>query len=69
MIGSSIGTTGQDRAVPEIFCGNRKWIWPILETARGGLLRRGLGVTRADVALITNIAEDHLGDFGSQKPE
>jgi len=38
----------------------------ILETARGGLLRRGLGVERADAALITNIAEDHLGDFGSQ---
>ncbi len=38
----------------------------ILETARGGLLRRGLGVERADVALITNIARDHLGDFGSQ---
>ena len=38
----------------------------ILETARGGLLRRGLGVNRADAALITNIAEDHLGDFGSQ---
>lgn len=38
----------------------------ILETARGGLLRRGLGVERADVALITNVAEDHLGDFGSQ---
>ena len=38
----------------------------ILETARGGLLRRGLGVQRADVALITNISEDHLGDFGSQ---
>ncbi|MGI9203676.1 MAG: Mur ligase family protein [Woeseiaceae bacterium] len=38
----------------------------ILETARGGLLRRGLGVERANVALITNIAEDHLGDFGSQ---
>jgi len=38
----------------------------ILETARGGLLRRGLGVDKADVALITNIAEDHLGDFGSQ---
>lgn len=38
----------------------------ILETARGGLLRRGLGVETADVALITNIAEDHLGDFGSQ---
>jgi cyanophycin synthetase len=38
----------------------------ILETARGGLLRRGLGVSRADAALITNIAEDHLGDFGSR---
>ena len=38
----------------------------ILETARGGLLRRGLGVERADAALITNIAKDHLGDFGSQ---
>jgi len=38
----------------------------ILETARGGLLRRGLGVERADASLITNISEDHLGDFGSQ---
>ena len=38
----------------------------VLETARGGLLRRGLGVTRADVALITNIGSDHLGDFGSR---
>ena len=38
----------------------------ILETARGGLLRRGLGVERADVALITNVTEDHLGEFGSQ---
>jgi UDP-N-acetylmuramyl tripeptide synthase len=41
----------------------------ILETARGGLLRRGLGVEQAEVALITNIAEDHLGDFGSQSVE
>jgi cyanophycin synthetase len=38
----------------------------ILETARGGLLRRGLGINKADAAVITNIAEDHLGDFGSQ---
>jgi cyanophycin synthetase len=38
----------------------------ILETARGGLLRRGLGVERADAAVITNISEDHLGDFGSR---
>jgi UDP-N-acetylmuramyl tripeptide synthase len=38
----------------------------ILETARGGLLRRGLAVERADVAIITNIAADHLGEFGVQ---
>jgi cyanophycin synthetase len=38
----------------------------VLETARGGLLRRGLAVDEADVALITNIAADHLGDFGSR---
>jgi UDP-N-acetylmuramyl tripeptide synthase len=36
----------------------------ILETARGGILRRGLAVDRADVALITNVAEDHLGEWG-----
>lgn len=38
----------------------------ILETARGGLLRRGLGVCAADAAVITNIGRDHLGDFGSR---
>ena len=38
----------------------------VLETARGGLLRRGLGVDKADSALITNIAEDHMGEFGVQ---
>ncbi|MGH7516175.1 MAG: Mur ligase family protein, partial [Gemmatimonadales bacterium] len=36
----------------------------ILETARGGILRRGLAVERADVAVVTNIAEDHFGEFG-----
>lgn len=36
----------------------------ILETARGGILRRGLPVERADVAVVTNIAEDHFGEFG-----
>ena len=38
----------------------------VLETARGGLLRRGLGVDEANAAVITNIAADHLGDFGSR---
>lgn len=35
-----------------------------LETARGGLLRRGLGLSRVDAAAITNVAEDHLGEMG-----
>ncbi|MEZ4380163.1 MAG: Mur ligase family protein [Nannocystaceae bacterium] len=35
-----------------------------LEVARGGLLRRGLAIDRADAALITNISDDHLGDYG-----
>ena len=36
----------------------------ILETARGGIQRRGLALTRVDAAAITNVAEDHLGEFG-----
>ena len=36
----------------------------VLETARGGILRRGLAVTSCDAALITNIAADHLHDYG-----
>jgi cyanophycin synthetase len=36
----------------------------VLETARGGILRRGLPVNRADAAVITNVAADHLGEFG-----
>lgn len=33
----------------------------VLETARGGILRRGLGYDLADVGVITNITEDHIG--------
>ncbi len=36
----------------------------ILETARGGMLRRGLGVERADAVAVLNVAEDHLGEWG-----
>jgi UDP-N-acetylmuramyl tripeptide synthase len=38
--------------------------YAILETARGGILRRGLAVDRADVALLTNISDDHVGSYG-----
>ena len=36
----------------------------VLETARGGILRRGLAVERADVAIVTNISADHFGEYG-----
>jgi UDP-N-acetylmuramyl tripeptide synthase len=36
----------------------------VIETARGGLLRRGLPLTKAKACLITNIAADHLGEYG-----
>ena len=36
----------------------------MLEVARGGILRRGLALPRAKAALITNVANDHLGEFG-----
>lgn len=33
----------------------------VLETARGGMLLRGVGVQHNDVAVVTNVSEDHLG--------
>jgi cyanophycin synthetase len=36
----------------------------ILETARGGMLRRGLALERANVSAVLNVAEDHLGEWG-----
>ncbi len=33
----------------------------VLETARGGILRSGLGFSKCDVAVVTNIQEDHMG--------
>jgi UDP-N-acetylmuramyl tripeptide synthase len=36
----------------------------ILETARGGILRRGIAVSRADAAIITNVSSDHFGEYG-----
>ncbi|MFO1071768.1 MAG: cyanophycin synthetase [Geminicoccaceae bacterium] len=33
----------------------------VLETARGGLVRRGMGYTMCDVGAVLNISSDHLG--------
>ena len=60
----SIAVTTRVLAGPVLCCdilNQKPWV---LEVARGGLLRRGIGVERADGALITNVAADHLGEYG-----
>src|SRR5690606_27791055 len=41
----------------------------VLETARGGIFRRGLGYDWSDVGVITNITADHLGQDGLETLE
>ena len=36
----------------------------VLEVARGGLLRRGLGYNESDVGVFLNVTSDHLGEGG-----
>ncbi len=41
----------------------------MLETARGGILRAGLGFDECDVGIVLNVSEDHLGLRGIQTIE
>jgi len=41
-------------AAPDVQCA-------VLETARGGILKRGLAFDRCDVAIVLNVSADHLG--------
>jgi cyanophycin synthetase len=43
---------------------DRRVQFAVLETARGGILRRGLAATRAVAAIVTNVGEDHFGEWG-----
>ena len=36
----------------------------VLETARGGIVRRGLGYDWSDIGVMTNIGDDHIGQDG-----
>jgi cyanophycin synthetase len=36
----------------------------VTETARGGILLKGIGLTRNDVSVVTNVSADHLGVHG-----
>src|SRR6185369_12035517 len=41
----------------------------VLETARGGILRRGLGYDWSDIGVMTNIGDDHIGQDGIKSVE
>ncbi len=41
----------------------------VLETARGGILREGLGFPEADIGIVTNVQPDHLGLKGIETIE
>lgn len=62
---------GDDTGVDSAKCIllNRDVEAAILETARGGIIRKGLAYDLADVAVITNITEDHLGCDGVKTME
>jgi len=52
-------TTGPDSALTVL--SNKEINAAVLETARGGIIRRGLAYDLADVGVITNITDDHIG--------
>jgi len=52
-------TTGPKSALAVLM--NRNIDAVVLETARGGMIREGLAYDLADVGVITNITEDHIG--------
>ena len=60
-------TTGPKSALTVLM--NKNIDAAVLETARGGILREGLAYDLADVAVITNITEDHLGLDGVETIE
>jgi len=41
----------------------------VLETARGGIIRRGLGYDWSDIGVMTNISDDHVGQDGIKSVE
>lgn len=57
--GDYTGPSGARRVVSD-----RRVEAAVLETARGGMLRRGLALNQVDGAIITNISADHFGEYG-----
>jgi cyanophycin synthetase len=60
-------TTGPHSA--KVILGDRVVEAAVLETARGGIVRRGLGYDWSDISVMTNIAADHIGQDGIESVE
>jgi cyanophycin synthetase len=60
-------TTGPQSA--QVVLGDSAVEAAVLETARGGILRRGLGYDWSDIGVMTNISEDHIGQDGIKSVE
>jgi len=60
-------TTGPHSA--RTVLGDRAVEVAVLETARGGIVRRGLGYDWSDVSVMTNVAADHIGQDGIESVE
>jgi cyanophycin synthetase len=57
--GDYSGPSGAGRAMAD-----KRVDFAVTETARGGILLKGIGLTRNDVSVVTNISADHLGLHG-----
>jgi cyanophycin synthetase len=60
-------TTGPQSA--QVVLGDPAVEVAVLETARGGILRRGLGYDWSDIGVMTNISDDHIGQDGIKSVE
>jgi cyanophycin synthetase len=60
-------TTGPQSA--QVVLGDPAVEAAVLETARGGILRRGLGYDWSDIGVMTNISDDHIGQDGIKSVE
>ncbi len=57
------GDTTGPRSAKSVLLDSRVEV-AVLETARGGIVNKGLGYDLADVGIITNVGDDHLGVDG-----
>src|SRR5215216_2533022 len=60
-------TTGPQSA--QVVLGDPAVEAAVLETARGGILRRGLGYDWSDIGVMTNVSDDHVGQDGIRSVE